>query len=1099
MFNSSNRPSFITRVEEVIRIGQVINQELVSPEHLFKTLQTEASNILDTTYFFMLSVYQPQTNTMDLYMADRGEYKTEESGQVEGACKYVLDKKRHLLIEHYTEEAASFSEVTFVQIPGTEDEMPESLIFVPLLIRDVPLGVLSAQSLHPHTYDNEDLLIVKLLGNQIASALSGLRLFDYLHAVNQTAQKLTRQLNATALLQDLVNEIREITKADLVLFYPYLQGDETFKFPIAASGVWLAPEYPKSPKVTSDDVAWLSLRHRKPEFARASLNLYKKVGGDPKLRSGNFEVREQVASSAAIPLRIGETDAESESVGVLFLNFRQRQLFDAPQRNLIESLANYAAIAIKNSRRLADLTSQQLKLLEVLRKVDQEISKTLDLAKVMQTILEEANDIIRTDDAGILLYNPRTRKLEMKANIGRGHDSRRNASVPVDRDLGMTLWAYKKKKPARCNNVRTDPQWRDIYFPTSDDILSEIDVPLLSRDQVIGVINFESTKEGAFDQEKEDFLTLLAEKAVLAIQNATAYDNAASGKQRLVALHEVDKQIIEQYGDPGRVIQAILHNARGLTGAEYGDLHLYKNGDLHKSYFLPAESQDKIRVDFFRTHVNSNLGIVAYVAQEKRPYFTVGDAQADPHYQGLPNIHSEVAVPLLGRDGTLVGVLNLESPRLHAFDEDDQWVLELFANQAVISLVSAYSYSNERKQARRFEILWEVGREMGKIADVSQIEEAYKIVGGSLSKSHDCIVIIRRYVEPDEEFELVLEEGERPTSLPERIPMNQKGVNTYLYEQRQTIIVDNVDARPQGAPKPIADHSIKSFVGTPIQFGSNYYGNLILSHETAGHFEEADIKLIEGLAQHLAITIHRLAVVQAQLEAEQNAKDLEIFSELGQTTYELTHRLGNELGLVQLYVNRIRRQLARNNIQSTVIEQELNKVVRDVSAVLNISKGLTDNIASIGNARQAASVVALADWLQASVAIIPIPDNIRLTLLLASDLRDVQMVPSQIDNILRNLVMNAVEAINGDPGKIIIRANSIRDFVEVEIEDDGPGIDTKLRPKIFNLYVSSKSSSGFGLWAARRYARANGGDLLIKSSPLPAKGATFVLRLPIPK
>jgi CheY-like chemotaxis protein len=51
--------------------------------------------------------------------------------------------------------------------------------------------------------------------------------------------------------------------------------------------------------------------------------------------------------------------------------------------------------------------------------------------------------------------------------------------------------------------------------------------------------------------------------------------------------------------------------------------------------------------------------------------------------------------------------------------------------------------------------------------------------------------------------------------------------------------------------------------------------------------------------------------------------------------------------------------------------------------------------------------------------------------------------------------------------------------------------------KIFNLFFSTKKSSGFGLWSARRYARANGGELTLKSQP--GEGSTFVLCLPMPK
>jgi signal transduction histidine kinase len=63
------------------------------------------------------------------------------------------------------------------------------------------------------------------------------------------------------------------------------------------------------------------------------------------------------------------------------------------------------------------------------------------------------------------------------------------------------------------------------------------------------------------------------------------------------------------------------------------------------------------------------------------------------------------------------------------------------------------------------------------------------------------------------------------------------------------------------------------------------------------------------------------------------------------------------------------------------------------------------------------------------------------------------------------------------------------------VTDNGPGISWANQRKIFKLFFSTKNSSGFGLWSALRYARANGGELTMKSEP--GKGATFILTLPI--
>src|SRR5207249_2890621 len=98
------------------------------------------------------------------------------------------------------------------------------------------------------------------------------------------------------------------------------------------------------------------------------------------------------------------------------------------------------------------------------------------------------------------------------------------------------------KKPARVNNVHEDLLWRDHYFPVASDIVAELDVPLLDSEEVIGVINFESIREGAFHQEDEDFLLALAGQVVLAIKKAQAYEREKRLAEEGQVLNEISKE-----------------------------------------------------------------------------------------------------------------------------------------------------------------------------------------------------------------------------------------------------------------------------------------------------------------------------------------------------------------------------------------------------------------------------------------------------------------------------------------------------------------------------------------------------------------------------
>jgi GAF domain-containing protein/anti-sigma regulatory factor (Ser/Thr protein kinase) len=1083
------------RYRAVIDIGQKLNRKLSGYRDLFEKLREEVASIIDTSYFFMMAVYQPQSNTLDRYFSlEQGRPVVQLRMELEGACERVINKARPLKSSNLSQDIDW--DVNHVDLIGNRKPNSESVIFEPLLYRGEVLGVLTVQHPDIHAFDEEDVRIMKLLGNQVALALSNFRLFKYLETLNDIGQRLTENLDSDDLLNDVAKELRKSTNADIVTLYPYLPSEDRFGQPIF-QGTLRRPEFLR-PKIRTDNIAWLTLKKGEPVWAKNSTQLYKALGGDTKKREGNFEEREEIRSTAAISLQIG-----NEAIGVLFVNFRVVQRFPAAQKNLILGLANYAAIAIKNYRKYTAANQRRFDDLVTLQKIDRKMRQTPKLKEVLYAILDgAAGRIPAADESAILLYNHRTEQLETAAAIGTNSKAYENLTLPVNNGKGITVWVYKNKMPRRVDNVDIDSELQDVYYPVISDTISELDFPLIDENEVVGVISFESKKEKAFTREDEEFISTLAGQAVLAIKSAQLYEMVESSRQELETLHEVAQEIIIQEGDPERVMQLILKKARELLVAEMGALQLYEGTRPSKVYVSDSNNPDGEpfieTVDPGDTDKRVVLGIVQHVAETRMAYITKGDAVEDPYYKGSHDYHSEIAVPLISQRGELIGVLDLESPRLYAFDNDDLEVLDAFARQAVIAIQYAQVYILARAESERFRLLSEAGRDLGELTDIEQITQAYKIILRKVSEFNDGEILVRRFDEVSQELVLAQVLNPRRVPPPDKIPISQ-GINGQVARERRTIMVHDIKNIPPGVVQPFGDDpSIRTLAITPIQFQrTRYYGNLVLSHAKASSLSRADISLLEGLAQQLAITIHRLEMVQAKMEADEQAKYLEFVGELGQSTMEIAHRLTNELGLINFYASNIRQAISRSGIESSIINEELDRVIRDVSNVLNMSKGLKQKVSEIGEEgrfKQGQVPLPVTALLEDSSWTLPLPENVRLTWDLADDLGNVNVVAGQIVDILRNLVANAIEVMP-DGGSITIRAFNAPPYIQIEVEDTGPGISIEYQPKIFNLFFSTKKSSGFGLWSARRYARANGGELTMKSDP--GKGTTFVLTLPI--
>jgi GAF domain-containing protein len=1365
-------------------------------------------------------------------MSEDGEVLTPLYGEpLQGGMQWVIENHKPLIIRHLSQEAEIIP-VTITNIPGTRTNK-QSLVYVPLMLRDMVFGALSVQHTMPDAYNEEDIIVLQLIGNHITLALSNIHLYKSLYRAHKIGQKVTQIHETEQELQQVIDLVLEHIKADLLLLYLYEQNHQQPLLPVYISGDLLHPDATSTSEVELEEIALSCLQANIPTYAKVTQELC--INGKPhqSRRFINFEEREQIKSTAVLPLKI-----RGEPVGVLFVNFRRKQHFDAAQKLLIESLTNNVAVAIRNSHKFISMMNRRVAELELVQKIDQAINHTLDLEEVLQAILhiaqthigaideasillhnpltdeletkaaigdnaafnrtqiipvqsergltrrtfvsgaplwiddiqgnslwreqylegkadirsefdvplrdadrtigvinfesravdafsqidrdflttlagqavlaitnaqayqreqrlaqqqktlveigqyisstldldvtlqrilDQATKYISTDAAAIWLYEPRSRKIRVRATVGLHAQIQQKMELSVDDIKGIPAWVFSEKQPARLDNVRDNPFWQRIYVMTAENVLSELDIPLINpAGEVIGIINFESTREAAFTQADEDFLVALAGQAVLAVQNAQAYQreqriaderkalmqvnqqiisqlkpelvfdvilekaleitncsagnlmlydpvhndfwmaaergvevqqkgrrqrmnegvvglvarmhtplnigditeppwndtyisfipdirselaiplldgstirgvlniespspnhfdeydehfltvfadlavvaiqnaeqyhDLEKGKARLRALQEIDQEIISQLQSPDLVMRTILDKVLKLTGAETADLDIYEEGKPQTTYFAHAHGDEVYIVNVNETDTEDSLimrGIVKHVAESREPYLT-GNAQQDPLYAGDPTILSEVAVPLIDA-GELIGVLNLESTQVYAFDEEDCEVLEIFAVQAVIAIQNARAYVRNEEARQRFQSLYEVGQQLGSVIDASNLEQAYEVIAQAASSTSghpQTQVIVRRYDTSTEAH--VLAYAKR-SDLNLTFHLNQnEGVNGQVFRDRQILVINDINQSSlQTCP---SDHEARTLVVVPIQFSQDhYYGSLSLSHPNRAAFNEEDVRLFEGLAQQLAITIYRLESIQAQQEAEQRARDQEIMSSIGQTAFELAHRLGNELGLIRSYVSHIYAALPPEDVASEIdnpeVAENLQSVVEDVTNVLDLSQKLTQVVRGLQSEQDKPADISIKRFIEEVIrsnAVLGESIDIQIV---ASESPLVRAIPSHVLDILRNLMQNAIDAMETG-GILSFQISSAERYTEVRVQDTGNGIPQERINRIFDLFYSTKGSSGFGLWSARQRARANGGDLLVESEL--GQGSTFILLLPKP-
>jgi signal transduction histidine kinase len=215
---------------------------------------------------------------------------------------------------------------------------------------------------------------------------------------------------------------------------------------------------------------------------------------------------EDVKSELAVPLRIGERVR-----GVINVDSTIRDCFSEHDQQLLEALAGQAGIALQNA--------EYIQAQKLLMNIDRAISSTQDVDKIYEMILVEgARKLIGATHGSLALVEDD--ELVIKATMGDDWtDEPRNAPLKVGE--GITGWVAKEGKPYLLRDVR---QAGEQYAPWFKHVRSELAVPLKIDEQVVGVINVDSTIVDGFDSHDQDLLELLASEASIALITAKMQD-----------------------------------------------------------------------------------------------------------------------------------------------------------------------------------------------------------------------------------------------------------------------------------------------------------------------------------------------------------------------------------------------------------------------------------------------------------------------------------------------------------------------------------------------------------------------------------------------
>ncbi len=227
-----------------------------------------------------------------------------------------------------------------------------------------------------------------------------------------------------------------------------------------------------------------------------------------------------VRSELAVPMM-----ARGKLVGVIDIQSTRVDAYSEYERTLLRVLAARVAVTIDNAR-LFRRVERQNKTLRLLTQLSQEFSSILDLNELLKRITESVKTLIKHDAFSILLIDREQNCLRHLFSIR--HDQRvKLDNIPIGK--GITGLAAETRTAVRSHNTLQDPH----YIPSHPDVRSEVAVPLIVHDNVVGVIDVESDQYAYFTDEHVRMLSLLAPQIASSVENARLYQELALRERRI--------------------------------------------------------------------------------------------------------------------------------------------------------------------------------------------------------------------------------------------------------------------------------------------------------------------------------------------------------------------------------------------------------------------------------------------------------------------------------------------------------------------------------------------------------------------------------------
>ncbi|MCD6445972.1 GAF domain-containing protein [Candidatus Bathyarchaeota archaeon] len=558
-----------------------------------------------------------------------------------------------------------------------------------------------------------------------------------------------------------------------------------------------------------------------------------------------------------------------------------------------------------------------------------------------------------------------------------------------------------------------------------------------------------------------------------------------------------------------------------------------------------------LQVEAYRGHISPTLilpldgerGITVKAAKTGKPII-ISDIRKEKSYViGKPGMLSELAVPIkIGKE--VLGVLNVETDRINAFNQDDLKLLEILASHVAIAILNLRRKDELREISEKLANLMKCST---KIMHIRNMHTRLKTIAEAIRKFGWRRVVISLRDEnleitdqvtsglTEDEVKLLWERRAPGHVWRERLgPKFEKfRIGEFYYlPWRDPWVREHVHGVPPDvplekattywgipsklSPEEMVDWHPQDMIYAPLRTPEGKIVGILSMDDPVDGRRPTKEKLapLELFLHQAAITIENAKLINdlktARKQLETYAKELELkvkertrqleeshkkllkaqrLAVIGELAGMIGHDLRNPLTSISVAVYYLKKKL------SSQLNDELREMIELIEKNIAYSNKIINDL--LDYSREVVlepSLTTPSKLIKESLSMVKIPENIQV-LNLTENKPKMQVDVGKIKRVFSNIIKNAVDAMP-EGGKLIIKSLKTNDNVKFTFTDTGIGMSKETLSKLWTpLFTTKPKGMGFGLPICKRFVEAHEGSITVKSTP--NKGTTFTVTLPI--